>query len=568
MKYFVIFGKNKIINKIYSYPAELGSKLQDIGYKPTYLRIEPILNYSAGNISPEIKGEIFVLSDGTEVDLSLGIYERTCNTLLNNKSYLTLGKILASIVEKSNGGYYDADIFDFSTEFNKFIEEHVDNLISEPLIMKNGKRDKIDSVIIDIYGIIENMSLNFFTIGLLRFIKKTISKGNELFVMCCDKCEKNNDVSSLIKLFVSEEIDTSIYSYINSDNGYSLKCLKNTGKSFSVANSWEWDSFEKVFNKNNITDILNGKFSCPDFYKQKYDKCNLDNHQAIVSLVTDKNQKISYEKNGNYDGDFKEISINKTLIFENKKINKPEKTVIKIILVSEFSENSNGYCSLESSLIYANVSESINVNIKYFYINDQKYINRENIIKDLEHADGIIMPGGFSSNAIDIKLEIIKFARENNIPFLGICLGFQLALIEFAKNVLDISDATSEEFNKNAKNLIIKRVENIKCTNTNGDIFLGDYNVDLDSSSDDINIYSKNNIVERYRHRYAFDHSLKSKFEEKGLRFFARSSCNRIVAFKLTVNKFYVGVQYHPELISDKIDIDPIIRKFVESCSF
>ncbi|MAJ56985.1 MAG: CTP synthetase [Candidatus Pelagibacter sp.] len=512
--------------------ASLASLLISQGYKVRVRKLDPYLNIDPGTMSPFQHGEVFVTDDGAETDLDLGHYERFTNTSSRQSDNITTGKIYSDILKREReGGYLGKTVQ---------VIPHVTDRIKQ-FIKHDTKKE--DFVICEIGGTVGDIeSLPF--LEAIRQFSNDIEKKNTLFI----------HLTLVPYIKSSSEIKTK-------PTQHSVKELRSIGiqpdiiicrceHSIPVNQRQKIALFCNVDIKNVIETIdVKTIYEAPlSFHKQKLDK------QVLNYFKLKPKKQINLKP-------WKHI----TASILNKKRN------INIGLVGKYVDYKDAYKSVDEALIHGGLENDINVNI--IRIESQK-LNKKNIKNYLKNINGILIPGGFGLRGTEGKILAIKYARLKKIPFLGICFGMQLAMVEFARNVLKLKKAGSTELNKNCTPVIglinewIKKGKIIKGTDVNlgGTMRLGLYNANLKTNSKIKSIYKKTKISERHRHRYEVNMNFKDKFQKKGMIFSALSPDKTLTeGVELIDHPWFIGVQFHPEFKSRPMSVHPLFNSFINA---
>lgn len=538
MKYIVVTGGSfsGIGKGLLS--SSIGVILQSCGYTVTFLKIDPYLNYSAGKLEPSEHGETFVLVDGTEADLDLGNYQRFCNVVLTSKNILTSGKILYDIIDNEKNGSYNGKTLRFCTDFNRYILERLETLEKTPACtVINNQRvyKKPDVLIIELGGTVVDDE-SFFLLKSLSRIFEGIKKEDKCFITIDYMVEMGDIVKTKL-----------------------LQNSLNTLKTFGIKNDIMVYRGNREMNAKGIDKIsencgikneniiwsreISNQYDIP---KALFDQGLYRSIQEVLQLNNESNFNIN-----------KKFNILTTVYNQTKKIG----------IISRYYTNDQPYTSLEDALIAAGKHKGWDIEI--IVINYMKLAeDDEETFKLLKSVDGIIIPGGFGDLNVETKLMVAQYARTNDIPFLGICLGFQIMVVEFARNVMGIVNATSEEFSSTSSGeLLIRKHPNIVCFNTKEDIFLGEYKVEFGDIFK-TRIIKKPEGNQIFRHRYSFNPKFEDIVKPFGLTIEGKTKDDRVAAVCLGSNSFHVGVQYHPELSSMPDCVDPVIDSFVDAIIF
>ncbi len=504
--------------------SSLGRLLKNRGYKVINQKFDPYINVDPGTMSPYEHGEVFVTDDGAETDLDLGHYERFTDVNLNKNCSVTSGKIYQSVLNKERKGEY----------LGKTVQviPHVTNEIKEKIYSFDGKADIVITEIGGTIGDIEG----------LAFIEAIRQVG----------LEKNPEDVSYIHV--------TLLPYISGSNELKSKPTQHSVK--------ELQSFGI---KPDIL-VCRTETEIPYEIRQKLALfCNVRQENVIPNLTAENLYAVPLmlEKHGLARAICKKLKLEK----EEPKNAEWEKlietirnlkTEVNIALVGKYMNLQDSYLSVAESLRHGGFSNGVKVNVAYI---DSETINESNVGEVLKNYDGILVPGGFGNRGISGKITAIKYARENNIPFLGICLGMQMAVVEFARNVLGITDADSAEFNNTTNNKVIHIMENQKgVTQKGGTMRLGAYPCTIKKDTLAYKIYGKENISERHRHRFEYNNKYKQKLEEAGLICSGTSPDGELVEIVENINHpFFIAGQFHPEFKSRPDRPAPLFKAFVKA---
>lgn len=507
--------------------ASLGRLLKSRGLKVSVQKFDPYINVDPGTMSPYQHGEVFVTDDGAETDLDLGHYERFIDVNLNKYSSVTSGKIYWSVLNKERRGDYDGRTVQ--------VIPHITNEIKERVKRVTKDRD-VDVVITEIGGTVGDIeSLPF--LEAIRQIKYDVGKENVMYI----------HVTLIPYLATAGELKTK-------PTQHSVKELRGIGIQ---------------------PDILICRTDVPLSQDIK-DKialfCDLAPSEVIenVNVETIYELPLMLEKEGlaQLVIDKLNIKCDKLDLTEWENIVKKVKNIkdkVTVALVGKYVELKDAYLSVAESLNHGGIFNGVNVEIKWIHAEELNEGNADGFLNDV---DGILVPGGFGDRGIDGKITAIKYARENKIPFLGICLGMQMAAVEFARNVLGLKDAHSSEFNQNTPHPIIDLMsEQRDIANLGGTMRLGVYPCRLKEGSKAIDIYKNELVYERHRHRYEFNNRYKEQFEESGMLISGMSPDKRLVEIlELRGHPWFVASQFHPEFKSRPTKAHPLFRDFITAC--
>ena len=491
--------------------ASLGRLLKNRGYRVTIQKFDPYINVDPGTMSPYEHGEVFVTEDGAETDLDLGHYERFIDENLTQNSSITMGKIYSNVIEKERRGDY----------LGKTVQviPHITNEIKEKIYsFENTDTDIVITEVGGTVGDIEGLSI----IEAIRQVG----------------LEKNSE--DVVYIHVT------LLPYISGSNEIKSKPTQHSVK--------ELQSFGI---KPNIL-VCRTEQDIPDSIKEKLALfCNVrktsviqnktaDNLYAVPLMLEEEGlarEVCNYLRLDKYVPDNTEWQkmIDNVRKIGDKKVN--------IAIVGKYVKLEDSYLSVIESLHHAGFANDIKVNIKLI---DSESINSDNAKEKFKEIQGIIVPGGFGNRGIEGKIETIKFARENNIPFLGICLGMQMAVVEFSRNVLGLKDANSTEFCENTQNPVIHIMEEQKeIDRKGGTMRLGAYPCILKEGTIAKELYRKEKISERHRHRFEYNNEYKEKLETAGLICSGTSPDGKLVEIvEYRKHPYFIASQFHPELKS------------------
>ena len=500
--------------------------LKSRGYKVFMQKFDPYINVDPGTMNPIQHGEVFVTYDGCETDLDLGHYERFIDEELNYTSNITNGKIFKSVIEKERRG----DYLGATVQMVPHITNEIKNKVYEA-----GATSGADIVITEIGGTVGDIESQTM-IEALRQIAYEKGKENTFFVHC----------TLVPYIYGSDELKTK-------PTQNSVRDLRNMG-----------------IQPNAL--VCRVPFPTGDLIKRKLSLfCSLPSENIIDSVDV----KNLYEIPINYyNQKFDEIIL-KSFGLDVKKanikywtdlidrVNNLEKET-EIALVGKYVDLHDAYISVVESLKHAGYKYNTKINIKW--------VNSEELEKDIDlkeifkNTKGIIVPGGFGSRGIEGKIKAINYARCNKIPFLGICLGMQLAVIEFARNVLNL-DATSTEFDTTTSNPVIDLMADQKSiSNMGGTLRLGNYECSIVKDTLASKLYKSDKILERHRHRYEFNNAYREELSKNGLVISGINEINNLVEIvELKDHPYFIACQFHPEFKSRPTRPHPLFDGFIKA---
>ncbi|MCQ4923141.1 CTP synthase [Tissierella carlieri] len=506
--------------------ASLGQLLKSRGLKVTIQKFDPYINVDPGTMSPYQHGEVFVTDDGAETDLDLGHYERFIDVNLSKYSSVTSGKIYWSVLNKERKGEYNGRTVQ--------VIPHITNEIKERIIRASKERD-VDIVITEIGGTVGDIeSLPF--LEAIRQIKYDVGKENVMYI----------HVTLVPFLSKAGELKTK-------PTQHSVKELRGLGIQPDVLICrtevpLARDLREKIAL---FCDLAPSEVIENSDASTIYEIPLMLEREGLPQLVIDHlNLKC-----GELDlSEWNEIV---------DRVNNPQGKV-KIALVGKYVELKDAYISVSESLNHGAIANNVEVEIKWIHAEE---INNDNCNELLSDVDGILVPGGFGDRGVEGKISAIKYARENKIPYLGICLGMQLAVIEFARNVANLKGAHSSELNSSTDYPVIDLMPEQKDIDTlGGTMRLGLYPCKIKEDTKAFEIYNDEIIYERHRHRYEFNNEYRDKLEEEGLIISGVSPDERLVEMiELKDHPWFVAVQYHPEFKSRPTKAHPLFREFIKA---
>lgn len=498
--------------------ASVGRLLKNRGYKVANQKFDPYINVDPGTMSPYEHGEVFVTDDGAETDLDLGHYERFTDVNLNKNCSISTGKIYQEVLEKERRGDY----------LGKTVQviPHITNAIKDKVysLAKTGA----DVVITEIGGTVGDIES-------LPFLEAIRQVGIE------------NNPEDVIYIHVT------LLPYISGSNElkskptqHSVKELQSIGiKPDILVCRTEMPITENIREKialfcnvrpENVIANMTAKnlYEVPLMLEKEGLAIDVCKHLKLKNAEP-KNEE--WEKMINH---FRKI---------DEKYENTDKKKVNIAIVGKYVKLEDSYLSVVESIKHAAYENGVKANIKFI---DCETVTNRNAREKLQGIDGIIVPGGFGGRGIEGKIQTVKYARENNIPFLGICLGMQMAVVEFARDILNIKDANSLEFDEKTKNPVIHIMESQKnITKKGGTMRLGAYPCILKKSSLASKLYKTEEISERHRHRYEFNNEYRKEMEDNGMTISGTSPDGELVEIiEIKNHPYFIASQFHPELKS------------------
>lgn len=509
--------------------ASLGRLLKSRNLSVTIQKFDPYINIDPGTMSPYQHGEVFVTDDGAETDLDLGHYERFIDENLNTYNSITAGKIYWSVISKERMGKYLGGTVQVIPHITNEIKESVYNVAKE-----NNK----NIVITEIGGTVGDIeSLPF--LEAIRQVACEVGRENCMFI----------HVTLVPYLSTSGEIKSK-------PTQHSVKELLGLGIQPDIIVCRTEKRLKKEI-KEKIALFCNVSSDCIIQNldaKSIYHVPLMLEKEGLAEVVCKRlNIKTSEPDFTNWEA----------IVKRHNSIQSSGKEV-KIALVGKYVQLHDAYISISEALVHAGMYNKTGISIEW--INSEE-VTGENVHELLQNAKGVLVPGGFGDRGIEGKLLAIKYARENNFPYLGICLGMQLAVIEFARNVLGITDANSTELDKKTDNPVIhimneqKNIEKI-----GGTMRLGRFPCKIKENTKTYDVYQKDVIYERHRHRYEFNNKYREEFQNNGMCLSGMSlDGNLIEIVELENHPWFIGVQFHPEFKSRPTKVHPLFTAFVKA---
>lgn len=507
--------------------ASLAKLLQARGYRVTIQKFDPYINVDPGTLNPYEHGECFVTDDGAETDLDLGHYERFLNVPTSQANNVTTGRVYLSVIEKERRGEF----------LGKTVQvvPHITNEIKERMQIL-GKSGDYDIVITEIGGTVGDIE----SLPYIESVRQLI----------WDLGEHNGIVIHLTLvpyLSAAAELKTK-------PTQHSVKTLMESGIKADIL---------VCRTEHQLTDDIRQKLALFCNVKKEaviqsidastiYDVPNLMLEEKLDEVAL-KKLNLPYNHTPN---------LNQWNAFLQK--HKSPKNSVKIALVGKYVELQDSYKSILESFIHSGAYNETKVEVVYVH---SEYLNPNKIDEHFSDIHGILVAPGFGERGIEGKIEAIKYARTHNIPFLGICLGMQMAVIEFARNVLHLDDASSTEMNPKTAHPVIDIMESQKnITDKGGTMRLGAWDCQLDEDSLAYQIYGNKTISERHRHRYEFNNRYKDDMLQAGLSFSGiNTSTGLVEIIEIKKHPFFVGVQFHPEYKSTVANPHPLFNAFVKA---
>ena len=502
--------------------ASVGTLLESRGLKVTLTKADPYINVDPGTMSPFQHGEVFVTDDGAETDLDIGHYERFTLARLSRKNSFSTGQIYEKVLSKERRGDYKGGTVQ--------VIPHVTNEIKEAIF---ASAQGADIAIVEIGGTVGDIEGLPF-LEAIRQIRYDLGGENVLFI----------HLTLVPWISAAHELKTK-------PTQHSVKELRQLGIHPQIL-------------------VCRSDRSVPEDLKKKIAlTCDVKTECVIECADADSIYKIPMVL---HNQQLDQIIVDQLNIWTRSpeladwqsiedSLENPNDTS-KIGVVGKYTDVIDSYKSINESLIHAGISHKAKISVEYI---DAATINSDNVGSIISNFDGVIVPGGFGNRGTEGKITAIQYLRENNVPFLGICLGMQLSAIEFARNKLGIENATSAEFDQDSESQIIHLMDEQKnVTNIGGTMRLGAYLCHVESGTNLHKAYSQNSISERHRHRYEFNNQYRDLFTKGGVVFSGVSPDESLVeVLEIEDHKWFVGCQFHPELKSGPKRPHPLIRDFI-----
>lgn len=507
--------------------ASLGKLLQARGFKVSIQKLDPYINIDPGTLNPYEHGECFVTHDGAETDLDLGHYERFLNIPTSQANNITTGRLYQSVINKERRGDY----------LGKTVQvvPHITDEIKRCILLL-GTKQKLDIVITEIGGTVGDIeSLPY--IEAVRQLKWELGPTNVLYI----------HLTLVPYLSATGELKTK-------PTQHSVKLLLENGIQPDVL---------VLRTEHELTDDLRRKVAlfCNVEYESVVQSIDVSTiYEVPILMQKEKLDLTVLRKLGNLKPESPKLEPWKIFL---KKLNNPRHHT-RIAIVGKYVELADSYKSINESLKHAGAANECSVDVKYVH---SEIVDEKNITEILSDVQGILVAPGFGERGIDGKILAAGYARQNKIPFFGICLGFQLAVVEFARNVLGYKGAHSTEMQPKTAYPVIDLMEEQKgITEKGGTMRLGAYPCMLKKNSVVFNAYKKNSIEERHRHRYEFNNKYLDAFENAGMKAVGINPDNSLVEImEIPLHKWFVGVQFHPEYSSTVLEPHPLFVDFIKA---
>lgn len=508
--------------------ASLGALLEARGHRVTIMKFDPYLNVDPGTMSPFQHGEVYVTEDGAETDLDLGHYERFTSAVMTRSNSVSTGQIYDTVLSRERRGDYLGGTV-------QVIPHITDEIKARTYEAAQGS----EIIIVEIGGTVGDIESQPF-LEAIRQMRLDVGAQNSVlvhvtyvpYIAAAGELKSKPTQHSVKELralglqpdFLVCRSEKVIDSNLKSKIG--LFCSVKPEHVIAAQDSSTIYEVPLALHKEGLDDLLVERLGLVE-----ENKLNLKGWQHLVGIL----KKPTYE--------------------------------VKIGIVGKYVDLKESYKSLHESLVHGGIANNAKLNIVYV---DSEKITAKNVSQILGEVDGILVPGGFGERGVEGKITAIKYARENQVPFFGICFGMQLAAIEFARNVCGIKDATSREFHgeskRNGNFVIDSMVEQRGQVNKGGTMRLGAFPCSIQKDSRAFQVYKKNHIFERHRHRFEFNNKYKALFEKRGMN--AVGVCKErdlVEIVELGDHPWFIGVQFHPEFKSKPLAPHPLFSQFVKA---
>ena len=514
--------------------ASIGALLEARGLSVSLIKVDPYINVDPGTMSPFQHGEVFVTNDGTETDLDLGHYERFVRFQASKKNNFTAGKVYEAVIRNERKGKYLGGTVQ--------VIPHITNEIKKRI--KEGGQNK-DVAIVEIGGTVGDIESQPF-VEAIRQMALELPNSSWAFV----------HLTLVPFINASGELKTK-------PTQHSVKELRSLGISPDVLVCRSEQELPKDEKKKIalFCSVPNESVISMHDVDTVYSVPILLNKQKVDKTIIEKLRIKAKQPNLN---DWKRVVKAKLM---------PEKEV-NVSFVGKYTELKDSYKSINEALEHAGIKNKAKVNINFV---EAENISSKNIKKTLKNSDAVLVPGGFGERGIEGMILACKYARENNIPYLGICLGMQVAIIEYARNVLNLKGANSTEFDQNTKHPVIglitewndisgKKEKRDKNSDLGGTMRLGGQLCKLKKGSNSLRMYKNPEIIERHRHRYEVNPKYKDDMVKKGLDVVGTSIDGKLVEMiEIPKHKWFLACQFHPEFTSNPRDGHPIFNSYIKS---
>ena len=512
--------------------ASLGLLLEGHGYKISLVKMDPYINIDPGTMSPFQHGEVYVTEDGAETDLDLGYYERFTNARLSRKNSISTGQIYHSVIQRERRGDYLGRTVQVIPHITNEIKKRIFDIASD---------DVLDFVLVEIGGTVGDIE----SIPFLESIRQIRHELGKKRVM-------NVHLTLVPSITVAGEQKTK-------PTQHSVKELMQLGiipdvllarveRPLNDEMKSKIASFCNVSEQNVISaeDVHGSIYEIPYmFQRNSFDMITLEHFNLPVG----------------------EIKLNKWDRFIKSQRNPKKK--VKIAVVGKYIQLQDAYRSIYEALMHGAVSNEVELEIIRIDSEELENCGASSMKEFLEGVHGVLVPGGFGNRGIEGKIRTIQYARTEKIPFFGICLGMQCAVIEFARNVCGLTDANSTEFDQESPHKVISLLEEQEIiVEKGGTMRLGAYHCEFVPGTRIREIYGKESVMERHRHRFEFTMKYRTVFEENGMKVGGVYPRNNLVeTVEIADHPWFIATQYHPEFKSKPVNPHPLFKDFIRAAS-
>jgi len=507
--------------------AALGRVLKERGFKVSIQKLDPYINVDPGTMSPYQHGEVFVLDDGSETDLDLGHYERFVDISLNKVCNVTTGQVYAKVISKERRGDYLGGTIQ--------VIPHITNEIKKR-IQKVAKTTGAEIVLVEVGGTIGDIEGLPF-LEALRQMRSDVGRKNSLYI----------HVTWLPRIGATGELKTK-------PTQHSVRELRSIGISpdMIIARS-DYEVDDELCDKIALFCDVNRRAVVPMVTAELLYEIPLLLEKAKVADIVLKRLKLESRREPDW-----------RVWQELVKNMRREKPPAKIAIVGKYVELHDAYMSVREATRHAALSIGMEDEILWIH---SANLEKERGVELLADADGIIVPGGFGERGTEGKIRAARYARENNVPYLGLCLGMQMMVVEFARQVLETEDVNSTEFDPSTKHPVIDLMpDQRQLTDMGGTMRLGLYPCELQTGSLAAEAYQQECVEERHRHRFEFKNVYREKLQEAGMSFSGLSPDERLVEIaELKNHPFMLGTQFHPEFLSRPTRPHPLFVRFLKA---
>jgi len=506
--------------------ASLAKLLQAQGYRVTIQKLDPYINIDPGTLNPYEHGECYVTDDGAETDLDLGHYERFLNVSTSQANNVTTGRIYQSVIQKERRGEF----------LGKTVQviPHITNEIKHRIQIL-GKSGDYDIVITEIGGTVGDIeSLPY--IEAVRQLQWELGENNAIVI----------HLTLVPYLKAAGELKTK-------PTQHSVKTLMESGVQANVL---------VCRTEHELSDSIRTKLArfCNVKREAVIQSIDASTIYDVPNLMLEEGLDKVVLKQLELECSTPDLTQWNAFLTRHKN----PKSEVNIGLIGKYVELQDSYKSILESFIHAGATNEVKVNVEFIH---SEYLNADNIKLKLSHLDGVLVAPGFGERGIEGKISAVRYVREQNIPFLGICLGMQMAVIEYSRNVLGLADANSTEMDESTSDPVINLMEAQKTIiDKGGTMRLGAWACALEPNTIAAEVYGETNITERHRHRYEFNNDYKTQIEAAGMKATGLNPETGLVEIiEIPEHPWFVGVQYHPEYKSTVANPHPLFVAFVKA---